>query len=147
MNAFLFELRPAAIMAARHTVGMVDPITAADVKEKVNDGLPQTLEEVVARYGHRYFKLKVSGDVPADVERLAAIASVLDRSEAAYQATLDGNEQFGSADEVIELWRKIRADAAPQAPRLEHPVHRAADQAQPGARRRRHASSPRWRSR
>jgi L-alanine-DL-glutamate epimerase-like enolase superfamily enzyme len=77
----------------------------------VNDGLPQTLAEVVARYGHRYFKLKVGGDVPADVERLAAIASVLDSSDAAYQATLDGNEQFGSADEVIELWRKIRADA------------------------------------
>jgi hypothetical protein len=110
MNGFLFELRPAAIMAARHTVGMVDPITAADVKEKVNDGLPQTLEEVVARYGHRYFKLKVSGDIPADVERLAAIASVLDKSEAAYQATLDGNEQFGSADEVIGLWRKLRGD-------------------------------------
>ena len=110
MNGFLFELRPAAIIAARHTVGMVDPITAADVKEKVNDGLPQTLQEVITRYGHRYFKLKVSGDVPADVERLAAIASVLDSSEAAYQATLDGNEQFGSADEVIELWRKVRGD-------------------------------------
>src|SRR5688572_29964855 len=108
MNAFLFELRPAAIMAARHTVGLVDPIIAADVKKKVGDGLPQTLDEVVMRYGHRYFKLKVSGDVPADVERLASIASVLDRSEAAYHATLDGNEQFGSADEVIELWRKLR---------------------------------------
>jgi hypothetical protein len=110
MNAFLFELRPATIIAARHTVGMVDPITAADVKEKVGDGLPQTLEEVVLRYGHRYFKLKVSGDVAADIERLAAIASVLDRSEAAYQTTLDGNEQFGSADEVIELWHKVRGD-------------------------------------
>src|SRR5262245_33761710 len=111
MGGFLFELRPAQIIAARHTVGLVDPITAADVKEKVTDGLPQTLEEVVARYGNRYFKLKVSGDVPADLERLAAIASVLDRSEAAYQATLDGNEQFSSADEVIELWRKIRGEA------------------------------------
>jgi hypothetical protein len=36
---------------------------------------------------------------------------VLDQSEAAYQATLDGNEQFGSADEVIELWRKMRGDS------------------------------------
>jgi hypothetical protein len=111
MGEFLFELRPATIMAARHTVGLVDPITAADVTESVNDGLPQTLEEVVARYGHRYFKLKVGGDVPADIERLAAIAAVLDRSEAAYQATLDGNEQFGSAQEFLVLWKKLKGDA------------------------------------
>jgi hypothetical protein len=111
MAEFLFELRPATIMAARHTVGLVDPITAADVREKVNDGLPQTLEEVIAHYGHRYFKLKVGGDVPADIERLAAIAAVLDRSEAAYQATLDGNEQFGSAEEFLVLWKKVKGDA------------------------------------
>ena len=111
MDEFLFELRPATIIAARHTVGLADPITAADVTEKVNDGLPQTLEEVVARNGHRYFKLKVSGDIQADIERLAAIAAVLDRSEAAYQATLDGNEQFGSAEEALALWKKVRGDA------------------------------------
>ena len=109
MNGFLFELRPAAIIAARHTVGLVDPISAADVKEKLADGLPQTLEEVVARYGNRYFKLKLSGDVAADIERLAAIAAVLDRGEA-YQVTLDGNEQFGSVEEVLALWKKLRAD-------------------------------------
>jgi hypothetical protein len=110
MDEFLFELRQATIIAARHTVGLVDPITALDVTQKVNDGLPQTLEEVVARYGHRYFKLKVSGDIQADIERLAAIAAVLDRGEA-YQATLDGNEQFGDPDAFLELWKKVRADA------------------------------------
>ena len=51
-------------------------ITAADQNERVNDGLPETLEEVVARYGQRWFKLKVGGDAKADVERLGAIAAV-----------------------------------------------------------------------
>jgi hypothetical protein len=111
MDEFLFDLRPAAIIAARHTVGLTDPITAADVKEKLNDGLPQTLEEVVARYGHRYFKLKVGGGAAADLERLAAIAAVLDRGEAAYHVTLDGNEQFDGADEFLALWKKVRGDA------------------------------------
>jgi len=41
--------------------------------------LPETLEEVVAAYGHSYFKLKVAGDPVADVARLSAIAAVLDR--------------------------------------------------------------------
>jgi hypothetical protein len=110
MDEFLFDLKPASSIAARHTVGMLDPITAADVKEKLNDGLPQTLEEVVAGYGHRWFKLKVSGDVKADVERLAAISSVLNEIKDPYHATLDGNEQFGDAGAVLGLMKQIRGD-------------------------------------
>ena len=41
----------------------MDPITAADVKLPVGDGLPESLEEVIHRYGHRWFKLKVGGDI------------------------------------------------------------------------------------
>jgi len=97
-------------IAARHTVGLVDPITAADQKEKVGDGLPETLEEVVARYGQTYFKLKVAGDARADVERLAAIASVLDRIGERYYASLDGNEQYEDMAGVAELWAKMKAE-------------------------------------
>lgn len=111
MENFLETLSPAKRIAARHTVGLLDPIAAADVKERVGDGLPQTLEEVIERYGHRWFKLKVGGDVKADVERLASIASVLDRITDPYQATLDGNEQYEDADGALALWRAIRADA------------------------------------
>src|SRR6185369_7582263 len=111
MDEFLFDLRAAGSIAARHTVGLVDPITPADVREKLNDGLPQTLQEVVARYGHRWFKLKVGGDVRADVDRLAAISSVLDEIKEPYFATLDGNEQFSDAGQVIALLKAIRADA------------------------------------
>ena len=110
LAAFAATLKPAASIGARHTVGLVDPIVAADQRERVNDGLPETLEEVVARYGHRYFKLKVGGNVAADVERLAAIASVLDRILDPYYASLDGNEQYEGVDGVIELWRRIEAD-------------------------------------
>ncbi|HUQ74750.1 MAG TPA: enolase C-terminal domain-like protein [Burkholderiales bacterium] len=105
--AFLESLRPGERIAARHTVGMVDPITA--VEQRVDDGLPETLEEVIARYGHRWFKLKVGGDVKADVERLAAIASVLDRIPE-YRASLDGNEQYADVDGVLELWRRMKGE-------------------------------------
>jgi hypothetical protein len=104
---FLESLRPASQIAARHTVGLLDPITAAE--QRVDDGLPETLEEVIARYGHRWFKLKVGGEVKADVERLCAIASVLDRA-GEYHATLDGNEQYENVDGVLELWRRIKAE-------------------------------------
>jgi len=110
MPAFLSGLRPAKNIAARHTVGMLDPITAADLGARVGDGLPETLEEVVARYGHRWFKLKVGGKLTADLDRLAAIVSVLDRIEEPYRASLDGNEQYGDMAAVAELWSAMEAD-------------------------------------
>jgi hypothetical protein len=108
MDEFLAGLKPRQTIAARHTVGLVDPISSQQMK--IDDGLPETLEEVIARYGHRWFKLKVGGDIAADVERLSAIASVLDQISEPYQATLDGNEQFSDVDEVVELWGRIRRE-------------------------------------
>lgn len=101
-------------IAARHTVGLVDPISAADQDPatRVGDGLPETLEEVVASYGHRWFKLKVGGDIAQDIARLTAIAGVLDRAPAPYRSTLDGNEQYDDAAAVIELWRGMTATPA-----------------------------------
>lgn len=112
IGAFLPSLKPAERIAARHTVGLVDPIVAADLTARVGDGLPETLEEVVQTYGQRWFKLKVAGDVPADVSRLTHIAAVLDRIQGGYRATLDGNEQYDDVGGVITLWQRMAATPA-----------------------------------
>lgn len=106
IGSFLGGLQPGDSIQARHTVGLLDPIVASDQSEneRVNDGLPETLEEVVAAYGQRWFKLKVCGDIASDLDRLARIAIVLDRIPDAYHATLDGNEQYENAEQVTELW-------------------------------------------
>jgi hypothetical protein len=131
-GGFLAALAPSDRIAARHTVGLVDPIVAADRGHAapVGDGLPETLEEVVARYGHRWFKLKVGGDVASDVERLSAIAAVLDRSPHPYAASLDGNEQYDDVEGVLRLWRAMAA--TPRLARLvasvafiEQPIRRS----------------------
>jgi hypothetical protein len=131
-DAFLGSLRPAGTLHARHTVGLLDPITAADQPpgRRVDDGLPETLEEVVQAYGHTYFKVKVGGDVAADVARLTAIAGVLDRLAAPYAVTLDGNEQYATVEGVLELWRAIeRTPALGRLSRsilfIEQPIARA----------------------
>jgi len=111
-DGFLSALAPAPSIAARHTVGLVDAITAADLTQPVNDGLPETLEQVIARYGHRHFKLKVGGRIDDDVARLTRIAAVLDRSAEPYFASLDGNEQYDGIEGVAELLACMRATPA-----------------------------------
>lgn len=107
-DSFLEGLKPAKRIHARHTVGLSDPISGSNSgEERVDDGLPETLEEVISFYGNTYFKLKVCGDIEADVARLTEIASVLDRRLLSYHVTLDGNEQYQEIDEVEELWRRI----------------------------------------
>ncbi|MEO7336825.1 MAG: mandelate racemase [Caldimonas sp.] len=115
-DAFLGRLEPSDRIESRHTVGLVDPIVASDQAEgtRVNDGLPETLEEVVATYGNRYFKLKVSGRLEDDLGRLKRIASVLDRVREPVQISLDGNEQYDDVEAVVELWHAMESDPSLQ---------------------------------
>lgn len=112
LPAFLDRLRPADTIAARHTVGLADALTRSDAdgRGRIGDGLPESLEEAIAAYGHSWFKIKVSGDAGADRDRLAAIAGVLDRLGRPYRATLDGNEQFADADAFAGFLDAVRAD-------------------------------------
>ncbi|MGG5887621.1 mandelate racemase [Falsiroseomonas sp. HC035] len=129
-GAMLAGQAPLMRLHARHTVGLVDPITASDQDTRVNDGLPETLEEISRIYRHRYWKLKVGGNIAQDVDRLSRIASVLDRQPDGYHASLDGNEQYEDAEGALALWRAMQAE--PRLARLcqsilyiEQPVKRA----------------------
>jgi L-alanine-DL-glutamate epimerase-like enolase superfamily enzyme len=119
MGGFLARLRQRRSIHARHTIGMLDPLTAADQEgRRLDDGLPETLEEAIAAYGLRYFKIKVGGDRAADLDRLIRIAEVLDRLDGGYRATLDGNEQFDDAEGMAALWSDMTAET-----RLRRLVH------------------------
>lgn len=104
LDAFFAGLSPSRNIAARHTVGIADPLTDADVDTASApvDGLPVTLAGVIERYRQRYFKLKLCGDAATDIARLARIAAVLD-ALADYRVTLDGNEQFPEPSTVSEF--------------------------------------------
>ena len=69
--------------------------------ERVNDGLPETLEEVIATYGHRYLEAEGGGrgrGRPGAGSR--RIAAVLDGLRQLDHVSLDGNEQYADAEGV-----------------------------------------------
>jgi hypothetical protein len=118
---------PAAVLAAlpaasldfvslRHTVGLADALTADDLPVPYGDGLPETLEQVVAVYKPRYFKVKMNGDARETLPRLLRIAALLDASEdlarTGYSVTLDGNEQFTDMAAFADFLDQVRAEPA-----------------------------------
>ena len=116
MAGLLARLQPAQSIHARHTIGLADPLTEADVTESVGDGLPETLEQVLNAYRQQYFKIKVGGQLDEDIDRLCRIGAVLDTLAEPYFVSLDGNEQYTDAETVLELWQSI--NQRPQLSRL-----------------------------
>ena len=104
--------RPLSTIYIRHTVGLADPIWTADIAagERLEDGLPQSLEEYARVQELSYFKVKVNGDLEHDLERLRAIASLLDRREMEYFISLDGNEQYQEMESFLELLARLEED-------------------------------------
>jgi hypothetical protein len=97
----------------RHTVGLGDPLTSSEIapEERLHDGMPQSLEECIDAGGLRYFKIKVSNQLERDLSRLTTIAALIEhRRGADYRVTLDGNEQYHSADEFDRLIAAIGAE-------------------------------------
>ena len=129
---FLPATPPAAVFA-RHTVGLSDPITAGDLApgERVDDGLPQTLDEVIRFYGQRHFKIKINGEAARDRDRLARMAAVLaGECGGDFAFSLDGNESFHDVPSFAGYYRDLLG--APELRSLwphllyvEQPWHRA----------------------
>jgi hypothetical protein len=127
-ESFLRGLVPRTQIALRHTVGLLDAIGGHP--RRVDDGLPESLEEVIAVYGVTWFKLKLSGELDADIARLVEVSSALDRLPT-YRVTLDGNEQFVDPASVGALVAGMHAE-----PRLRRLAAATAFIEQPIARQR-----------
>lgn len=108
---FLGTLGPSSSIEARHTVGLLDPVKESEItaEQRLDDGLPQSLEACIERYGLRCFKLKLEGERTRDIERLTRIAALLDDKLADYRVTLDGNEQYDSPDALRAFLEALEA--------------------------------------
>ena len=124
---------PQPAVYVRHTVGLGDPLFTSDIPdgEEVNDGLPQSLEDSIRAYGLRCFKIKLSGQLDADLDRLQQLTHLLTREcPQGFQVTLDGNEQFQDLAVFQEFYRALESTPGIQPlfanlVLIEQPLHRS----------------------
>lgn len=97
-------------MYVRHTVGLTDYLQTGEIPsdERVDDGLPQSLEDCIRAYGLQRFKIKLSGNLNRDVGRLKSIAAILrETGTDNYAFTLDGNENYTDAEDFALFWDEL----------------------------------------
>lgn len=121
-DAWLSGRQPLRAIDVRHTVGLHD---ALEERRHGEDGLPSSLASAIERYGLRYFKVKIGGDVQRDLERVVAVVDLLKQLSPRYRLTLDGNEQYQSAADLRALVQGLsRLDIADRLLYLEQPLSR-----------------------
>ena len=106
--------RPRATTPVFHSVGASDAIEPSDVRTRLDDGLPNTLDEWIARDGLTHFKIKLNGgDEAQDYDRITRIDKVVRRAMTARRVAewhylLDFNEGCPDVGYLLGLLRKVR---------------------------------------
>jgi L-alanine-DL-glutamate epimerase-like enolase superfamily enzyme len=97
-----------------HLVGAVDPVLASDVTRRLDDGLPETLPEWIARDGLSHLKIKLNGDdLSWDVERVVRVDRVVRetgsrRGPGTWYYSLDFNERCRDVGYLLDFLHRVR---------------------------------------
>jgi L-alanine-DL-glutamate epimerase-like enolase superfamily enzyme len=97
-----------------HSIGASDPLEASDVRVRIEDGLPNTFEEWIARDGLVRFKIKLNGgNLDADFTRIVRIDRIVNRVLPARGVTdwkylLDFNEGCPNVGYLLDCLRRVR---------------------------------------
>lgn len=117
---------PKSRMPLYHLVGALDPVTDADIKQRINDGLPETLPEWIRYSGLTHLKIKLNGDdLKWDVERVLAVDRVTTETQAERGVTewyysADFNERCPNVGYLIEFLRRIKERAPEGFERIQY---------------------------
>jgi hypothetical protein len=104
---------PSNELIARHTIGLADPLTDAEIspQDRVDDGLPHSLETIIRRYGITHFKIKLTGNLEHDTNRLRQLADIIGQQVGEKpRFTLDGNENFLRIEDFQDHWNTYQED-------------------------------------
>lgn len=116
-----------------HLVGALDPLTAGDIEQRLDDDLPETLAEWIQADGLTHLKIKLNGeDLDWDVQRVLEIDTVASETQSArgcsqWFYSTDFNEKCENVEYVLAFLNRIR-EASPEAYEriqyIEQPTHR-----------------------
>lgn len=107
-------VKPKPKLPLYHLVGALDALTDAEVKERLNDGLPNTLGEWIVKDQLTHLKVKLNGnDAGWDFERIVAIDRVATATAPrAFSYSLDFNEQCPNVEYLLEVLRRVKKKSA-----------------------------------
>jgi L-alanine-DL-glutamate epimerase-like enolase superfamily enzyme len=117
---------PKPRMPLYHLVGAVDPLTEADVKKPVGDGLPETLPEWIRYNGLTNLKIKLNGDQVAwDIERVLSVDRVTtetqkQRAVAKWVYSLDFNEKCPDVEYLLAFLRHVKEKSPAAFDRIQY---------------------------
>lgn len=109
--------KPTPRIQMYHSVGASDPLTAAEVKKPIGDGLPETLEDWIPYSGVTAIKIKLNGsDLTWDADRVAAIDRVAraaqnKRGVHEWLYSLDFNERCPDVQHLLEFAHQLKSKA------------------------------------
>ena len=106
--------RPTPQMPLYHSVGALDPLTPADVKIPIRDGLPQTLGEWIVYSGVDHIKIKLNGDdLQWDLDRVLNIHAVAIQAKTrntpnSWFYSLDFNERCPNVEYLLRFIHNLK---------------------------------------
>jgi L-alanine-DL-glutamate epimerase-like enolase superfamily enzyme len=112
--------KPKASMPLYHLVGALDPLTEADLSQRLDDGYPETLSEWINADGLTHMKIKLNGDnLDWDVERVVAIERIAAETQAGrgcsdWFYSADFNEKCANVDYILAFLAGV-GEKAPAA--------------------------------
>lgn len=104
LAGWLGTLTPEESITVRHRISADAPASADAVTDWLDDGLPETLEEVVAAYGYQHFTAELGGDMEADAARLTELAAVLEPQ--AYRVVLHRTDA-ADGQPPADWWERV----------------------------------------
>ena len=118
-----FSDAPKSTMPLYHLVGALDPLSDADIKTRLEDGYPETLEEWLQTDGVSHLKIKLDGNnVDWDVGRIVEVTRICEHTapERDWKLSFDFNEQCPDEDYVLDLLERIERLSKPSFDRLQY---------------------------
>ncbi len=117
---------PKERMPLYHLVGALDPITEADIDQRINDGLPETLPEWIHYSGLTHLKIKLNGsDLKWDVDRVVTVDRVTsevqaERNVSEWRYSTDFNEKCPNVEYLIDFLNQVKERAPAAFERIQY---------------------------